>query len=872
MPRCCCLAACLLSLACLWAQEPVDDRDQRRVGVQPDGSVVVPTSQVLTPAGKQLTFPGRPVDLLLSEDGKELFVKNRQDLLVVDVEQQRVKQTLPTPKQGDRRPGFSVVGLVQRGNRLYASDAKSQVRVAERQADGSFAWGTALDLPKLADQSDPHPAGLAWHDDAGLWVTATRRNEILLIDVQANQVRQRVAVGVAPFMVLPILDQKLILVSNWGGHPPKPTDPQGVSSGTPIRVDPKTWAANDGTLSIVEPHGDQWRETGLIQVGLHPCAMVRRGDLVYVACANSDSVSVVSLSKRTAIGTISTKPDARLPFGSGANALALARDGRTLFVANGTNNAVAVVKLGRDHVADASADVPATSQVSGFIPVGWYPGALALDRDEKTLFVANIKGHGSLSPPSSRPKAFNSHDHLGSLSLVLLPTSAQLAAQTQQVARNNRLGRSLAGLEQPRPKVPPSPVPERHGEPSVFKHVIYIIKENRTYDQVFGALPQGKGKPELVLFGENVTPNHHALARQFTLFDNFYCSGVLSADGHHWTNEAYVTDYLERAFGGFTRSYPDAGEDPLAFAPSGFLWDNALRHGKSIRIYGEFTEVTYTPKDASWQQLYDDYLHGTDKVKISIKANIQTLAPYIHPRYAYFPLNMPDVYRAKMFIEELREFEQRGSMPNLMILSLPCDHATGTQPGFPTPRASVADNDLALGRIVEAVSRSRFWKETCIFVVEDDPQDGFDHVDAHRTVALVISPYTRRRFVDSTCYNQPGMVKTINLILGLPPLNQMDLAATPMRACFQPQPDLTPYRFLPNHIPLAEMNPELKKLKGQARYWAEKSLALDFSRIDAADENIYNRILWHAVKGDGVPYPVQYTRQGRQGAQFDEDD
>jgi hypothetical protein len=207
-----------------------------------------------------------------------------------------------------------------------------------------------------------------------------------------------------------------------------------------------------------------------------------------------------------------------------------------------------------------------------------------------------------------------------------------------------------------------------------------------------------------------------------------------------------------------------------------------------------------------------------------------------------------------------------------MILSLPCDHATGTQPGFPTPRASVADNDLALGRIVEAVSHSRFWKETCIFVVEDDPQDGFDHVDAHRTVAFVISPYTRRKFVDSTCYNQAGMVKTINLILGLPPLNQMDLAATPMRACFQAHPDLTPYRFLPNHIPLAEMNPELNQLKGQARYWAEKSLELDFSRIDAADENTYNRILWHSVKGDGVPYPVQYTRQGRRGASSEDED
>jgi hypothetical protein len=636
-------------------------------------------------------------------------------------------------------------------------------------------------------------------------------------------------------------------------------------------VDPKTWAARDGTVSIVEQVEQGWQETGRFRVGLHPCALVARGHLVYVACANSDSVFVLDLRRRQVVGSISTRPDARLPFGSGANALALTQDGKTLYVANGTNNAVAVVRLGRDHVTDPAPDVPEKSSVAGFIPVGWYPGAVVLDQRERTLFVANIKGHGSLSPPRSRPKAFNSHDHTGSVSLIPVPDAAQLAGYTRQVEANNRLGQSLAGLEPPRPGVAARPVPERHGEPSVFKHLIYIIKENRTYDQVLGALPQGKGKPELVLFGENVTPNHHALARQFTLFDNFYCSGVLSADGHHWTNEAYVTDYLERAFGGWTRSYPDAGEDPLAFAPTGFIWDNALRHGKSVRIYGEFTEVTYEPKDAAWEQLYSDYLNGTSHVKITVRANIKTLEPFIHPRYPYFPLNMPDVYRAKMFIEELKEFERKGEMPNLLVLSLPCDHTTGTQPGFPTPRASVADNDLALGRIVEAVSRSRFWKETCIFVVEDDPQDGFDHIDAHRTVAFVISPYTRRRFVDSTCYNQAGMVKTINLILGLPPLNQMDLAATPMRACFQDAPDLTPYRFLPNQIPLAEMNPELSKLKGKARFWAEKSLALDFSRIDAAHEDTFNRILWHAVKGDSVPYPIQFTRQGRGLAAEEED-
>jgi hypothetical protein len=283
-------------------------------------------------------------------------------------------------------------------------------------------------------------------------------------------------------------------------------------------------------------------------------------------------------------------------------------------------------------------------------------------------------------------------------------------------------------------------MPQRHGEPSVFRHVIYIIKENRTYDQVFGGMKEGNGEPSLVMFGEEVTPNHHALAREFTLFDNFYCSGVLSADGHSWTDEAYVSDYLERAFGGWTRSYPDDGSDPLAYAQSGFLWDNALRHQKTLRIYGEFVDTAY-PKDAKFIDYYQDWKSGKHQLKATSKSNFKHLEPFTHPNFPWFPLIMPDVARAHLFMEELKEFEKKGHMPNLIMLTLPCDHATGTRPDFPTPRASVADNDLALGQIVEAVSKSKFWPETCIFVVEDDPQDGFDHVDAHRTVALVISPY-----------------------------------------------------------------------------------------------------------------------------------
>jgi DNA-binding beta-propeller fold protein YncE len=539
-----------------------------------------------------------------------------------------------------------------------------------------------------------------------------------------------------------------------------------------------------------------------------------------------------------------------LPFGSGTNAVV--RHGKFLIAANGTNNCL--------HVFQHEEPLPdiRLTEALGLIPTGWYPGAILVSGDGRKLYVANIKGHGSLSQPRPEYKGKNTHDHLGSITVIDEFETSQLAKYTEEVNKNNRLAYSLAGLEEPRANATPQAVPERHGEPSVFKHVIYVIKENRTYDQVFGDVKEGNGDPNLVLFGEEVTPNHHALARQFTLFDNFYCSGVLSADGHNWVAEAYATDYLERSFGGWTRSYPDDGSDPLAMPSSGHLWDNALAHKKTLRILGEDVSNEY-PKGAKWADFYEDYKSGAFKLKVTAKSMLKNLEPYTHTGFPWFPLIMPDVYRAKLFIDELRAWEQQGEMPNLVLVTLPCDHTDGTRQGYPTPRAMVADNDLALGQLVEAVSKSKFWKETCIFVVEDDPQNGFDHVDAHRTVALAVSPYTKRKFVDSTNYNQTGMVKTIELILGLPPMNQMDLSATAMRNCFQPTPDLAPYAAVPNRIPLDEMNKPLAQLTGKALYWAKKSHEINLDEGDAADEDTLNRILWHAVRGYDTPYPERFA-------------
>ncbi len=839
-----------------------DEYDRLKVGVQPDGRIVVPTNQVLNPAGKQVLFPGRPVDLALADGGKTLVVKNLRDLVFVDAATGAIKQTLLLPlKRDNKRPGFSVVGLVVAGDRVYASDAEEQVRVARRQPDGKYDWEPGIVLSGPKAKGLPHPAGLALLSDKELLATATRWNSVHVIDRSGLKVVEEVPVGVAPYAIA-VHSADRVYVSNWGGDPPREGDPKAVTSGTPIRIDPRTGVASHGSVSVLRREGGRWKQVKTIPAGLHPCGMAlsARGKFLYVANANSDTISVIDTAMDEVVETVRCRPERRLPFGSGSNAVALAPDGGTLYVANGTNNCVAVVRLGRKAREGGEGGAEACT-LSGLIPVGWFPAAMLLAPDGKRLFVANLKGHGSLAQSKERAKEGkkNSHDHLGTVSVVDVPGAGPLAKYTEEVNRNNRLAYSLSGLEKPREGARPVPVPLRHGEPSVFKHVLYVIKENRTYDQVFGDIKEGNGEPKLVLFGEEVTPNHHALARQFTLFDNFYCSGVLSADGHTWVNEAIVSDYLEKSFGGFTRSYPDDGSDPLAYVPTGFLWDNALLNKKTIRNYGEYVKNEHLPKGVTWTDFYKDWRDGTRKGRVIAKPNVKALEPFTHAGYPWFPLLMPDVYRARLFIDELKEFEKKGTFPNLVYLTLPCDHTEGTTPGFPTPRAMVADNDLALGQLVDAVTRSKFWKDTCIFVVEDDPQAGFDHVDAHRTVALVISPYTRRKFVDSTNYNQTGMVKTIELILGLPPMNQLDLSATPMRACFQDKPDLTAYRCLPTRIKLDEMNPPLGKLSGPALFWAKKSLGLNLEEGDKADEDTLNRILWHATRGYDVPYPEQYA-------------
>ncbi|MGC8783108.1 MAG: alkaline phosphatase family protein [Armatimonadota bacterium] len=814
-----------------------------RVGPQQDRSHLVATAQLVRPAGDSLSFGGRPVDIALSSDGRTLYVKDNRGIVVVDVLTWKVRQELPVGRGGSSMQGIAVS---PDGKRLYLSNAASQLLEANVGADGSLQWGRRIDLPQPAVGGESYPCGIALNAEGNMaYVALSRNNSLAVVDLREGKVIAQVPVGVAPFAVKVSANGHRAYVSNWGGRHPKQGEKTAQSSGTPALVDSRGVAAI-GTVSVV----DLQTKTVIaeIQVGLQPSglALDEVHARLYVANANSDTVSVIDTGSLQVVETVSVRPDPSLPFGSMPNALALTPDGNTLFVANGGNNAVAVVRI--DHRRNRS-------RVEGFIPAGWYPGAVLTDG--KRLFVANIKGLGSRHPQPEH-KGWNVYSFLGTVNRVPIPDRRQLARYTAQVKRDARVPQILRAWERTQSGKKPVPVPERTGEPSVFEHVVYIIKENRTYDQVFGAIGKGDSEPSLCIFGREVTPNHHALAEQFVLLDNYYCNGVNSADGHAWSTEGNATSYLERSFGGWTRSYP-FGDDPLSYSASGFLWDHVLAAGLSFRNYGEFDYAEPVPAEASFTDIYRDFVDGKRSIRFNQNIGIETLRRYSCREYPGWNMRIPDILRADVFLKELRDFEHKGYFPNLVIVYLPQDHTSGTQPGMPTPRAHVADNDLALGRIVEGISKSKFWSKTCIFVIEDDPQDGFDHVDGHRSVCLVISPYTKRGAVISEFYNQSSVLHTICRILGVPPMNQMVAMSPVMTACFTEKPDFTPYTALPNRIPLDELNPALSTLNPQQRHWAEASLRLPLDKPDRVEDDLLNRILWHAVKGVDAPYPVEFA-------------
>jgi YVTN family beta-propeller protein len=813
------------------------------IGAQRDGSVLVPTGQRLTPAGDHIEVNDRPLGMVISPSGDLVAVVtgsnfNPRALHIVDAASRTLKQTLPI---GD---SFVGVDFSPDGKVLYVGGGRNNDVKIFALAGGLFAPAGSIPIPGSA------PSGLdVSADGARLYVALNTLNRVAVIDTAARNIVAQIPVGTFPYTTVISADGSKVYVSNWGGRVPGPTD---FTDGMfPVVVDRRTGIPVSGTVSVINTATNAVEKT--IEVGLHPCGMALGpgGDHVYVTNANSDTVSVIDTATDTVTKTLNVRAQegwgrrkTAPVLGSSPNAVAAGPDGRRLYVANAAENAIAVLDPRRE----------GTDAVLGLIPTGWYPTAVAVTSDGRQLYVASGYGFGSIAPTPPDREGRSYRDRLGVISILDAPDPFRLWRLTRQVRQNNRSlppddGNSDDGDDDDDERDGGRhPIPVHARQRSPIKHVFYIIKENRTYDQVFGALPQGNGDPSLVEFGRDVTPNHHALAERYVLLDNFYGPGDQSALGHRWCLQAYPSTW--------THKYGNArnNQSPMLLGPTEAIYDNAKAHGLSVRAYGERGLNTFTPANATWTDVYNDWKNGTRNVRIVPQAVIVGLRDIYHPEYPAYDMRVPDQYRADIFLREFAEFEKNGRLPNLNILLLPQDHTEGTDPEYPTPRATVADNDLALGRIVAAISRSRYWRESAIFVTEDDSQDGVDHVDGHRTVGLVISPYVKRGVVDSTFYTIINMYRTMQQILGLPPRNQFDLAAQPMFSVFTSKPDFRPYTALPNQIPIDEMNPPLAGLTGLQRQLAEFSMRIERSEPDASDADLLNRAIWHSVKGYGTPY------------------
>ena len=856
--------------------------------------LLLPYNRLLAPAGRAVAY-GSPdvenhaLDVQLVPDTPLLAVEDRYGIALVDTLQRRVV-TRWTYAADARTKGMmsTYSGLkVRRENgstHLYWSASNGTTRQSG-VLEAAYAAGE-LHLTRLfpfAPVGSPLalPNDLALTTEHGqrcLYVVLNGNNQLAKLDLATGQTVWTRPTGTAPYGVAVAGEQ--VFVSNWGG--PLPTDTlRQEAAGVPSAygrayIDPRTGATAQGTVSVLRRTDGHL--LGELAVGLHPTALLASPDeqLVYVANGNSDAVSVVAARELRVRETISVQllPGPPGYGGDSPNALALDAAGTTLYVANGLDNAVAVVQLGQ---AAARAGAPGASRVRGFIPTEAYPGGLALG--PRTLFVANLEGEGARvstqdiraeggepeAVPKGAPPAYNSHHQRATVSLIALPTAAQLARYSTQVRQLNFAFRKELAQQLPRPRTPPVPLPERIGEPSVFKHVLYIIKENRTYDQVLGDMAQGRGAPSLCVFGDSVTPNQHQLAREFLLLDNYYVSGKSSAEGHQWTDAGMVSDYVEKNVRAWFRSYPHVQEDALVYSPTGFIWNNAADHGKTVRIYGEASQPHYDTK-LSWTDIYANYRAGRP-FRFTNTSTISRVRPLLSQNYpASDELRITDQIRATAFIKELAAYEKQpgDAFPELSVMALSTDHTAGTRPGMPTPTAMVADNDLALGRVLEALSKSRFWKNTVVFVTEDDSQAGWDHVSAYRTTGFVVSPYSRLRRTVPKNYNQTCVVRSIEQILGLPPMNVVDATALPMFDCFAPTPNFAPFRHRPNRVPLDRLNPALGKLTGAARRFGRLSARPEFDRVDGGRDDVLNRILWFATKGR-QPYPAALTGPASDG-------
>jgi len=800
------------------------------LGHQAGGYYLVPTNQMLRPWGEQTVIAGRPVDMAFDSAKRILAVLDTRSIVLLDGSTGTHIADIPS-----RTTSYAGIAFRPGNRELWASETDRNngdgILIAELSDTGMPGKTSHVELKGHAV-----PTGIAFSPDGKTaYAALSRNNTLAVIDATTHEVAREIEVGIAPFGVAVSKGGK-IFVTNRGGRRPGPKDTTAPSSGTAVVTDPVTGSSTTGTLSVVDAETLKVSE---VAVGLAPSQLTLSPDEKLLAIANGHSDSISILDTKTLARTdikIPTIPEAAL--GTQPIASVFAPDGKTLYVACAGNNAIAVLR-----------ESGKSWKVEGAVPTAWFPTALALAEDG-SLRVLNIKGIGNTL---RKDGTYSSLVYEGSLERIPALTPLQVTAGTREVRAAN------------------SPVYEPAGGVADLaglgiQHVFLIVKENRTYDQVLGDIQKANGDPKLVMYGRDITPNHHALAEKYVVLDNFFAGGAISFDGHQWLMQAFVSDYVERAFAASPRGYAWNMSDSLTVAPTGFFWQGALKPF-DVRIYGEFqlparwdpaTQNTVDMNEGdqlTWTQYYQLYKDGKWQAAVGAKSGVPALAPYCSKRYPNNTTNMTDQIRAEEYLRELAEREKSGEMPNLSIITLTADHTNGTRPGSPTPRAMVADDDLALGRMVEGISKSRFWSRSLILVVEDDAQNGTDHVDGHRTVALAIGPYVRRNAVDSNNYNHESMIRTIQEIFRIPQRTRFLKAARAMTSIFTAQTDPSPYQHLVPKVELDEMNPPLRALNGRRLWAARQSAAMDWSEPDGAPADTLNRILWWDAKGYDTPYP-----------------
>ncbi len=824
-----------------FAKEPATHPSPILPGARPDGSILLPNQWSLRPAGRQFVVGDFPVHAVIHPSGKYTALLHsgfgQHEVIVL---------SLPDGRQVSRTAlGETFYGITFNadGSQLFVSGAGDEVVHRFSFRAGLLTDPAEIRIRPVKERGVVSGLAVSPSGDR-LFVTELYGGRVLALDPADGRILWTTAVGtlgtanLAQTQVSADFDiaaaEKRAVAQNDPQSPDAPFPYACTLDARRNRLYVSLWAR----AQVVALDAVTGAEAARWDTEEHPNELLlnKAGTVLYVANANRNTVSVLDTGTGRPVETLSAAMNPDDPPGSTPNSLALSPAEDLLFVANAGVNSVAVFEL----------EKPGRSRSLGFIPVGWYPTSVRVTPDGHHLLVTNGKGVTSKAnrhgPQPGRELPVNLREYIGglfqgTLGIITLPAADELPEfLAEQTAKARQCTPAPARPEVSQKRSRDNPIPSRVGGSTPLRHIIYIVKENRTYDQVLGDVATGNGDPGLCLFGEDITPNHHALARDFVLLDNFYVDSEVSADGHEWSMGAYATDFVEKnwplSYGHNQKGkypYPAEGNMPVGRPANGYLWDRAREAGVTYRSYGEWIASASTNQP--------------------VHARVPALMGHFDPDFHPYDLGYPDVKRADRFIDELHRFEREGEMPRLQIVRLPNDHTFGTTVGKPTPRAMLADNDLALGRVIEAVTRSRFWADTAVFILEDDAQNGPDHVDAHRSIAFVVSPYVKRGFRDSTMYSTCSMLHTMELVLGLKPLSQFDAAAVPMYHTFQARADRSPYRCRPVTTDREEKN--------LASAWgAGKSAAMDFSKEDAADDLELNDVIWHSVKGPESVMPA----------------